>query len=410
MINCKKKNYLNIYYYKLKMEYNWHHKKDQYSTIFSQLPETKKIRRYSFLTHNLSKLQDSVTILNYYSTKGKINSNNNKNVTISSQKPMKTEQSYRSKTFKNFVKNVINLEAKKKRNESRNKMENILKNKKNKNMTKSQFNDSLNLKKNLFVTNINYRNTRKNISKIITNTSYKDNTSFSREKPNILPFLSKTRFNPNSSDISFIKSNKNNQSSYSKNKTLSHNKSSSLEKENLPKVANKKIKNLKKENNNIKKMINKGIEKFNIMEWYMKTRFKYAQYKYGIAEIDKYFMDLKSYGKPEEEEIEKRKTFYEHVEDVIDDIHKVQQKKEIEKLNKKYGIDQDKKKIEKSKKNKKEFNIPQQNQMVELSRAQKEIEKRRKMEKQKRKEIEDILFKCKQSLYSINSFENKLPK
>ena len=121
-------------------------------------------------------------------------------------------------------------------------------------------------------------------------------------------------------------------------------------------------------------------------------------------------MAQQKYGKPEEEEIEKRKTFYEHVEDVIDDIHKVQQKKEIEKLNKKYGIDQDKKKIEKSKKNKKEFNIPQQNQMVELSRALKEIEKRRKMEKQKRKEIEDILFKCKQSLYSINSFENKLPK
>jgi len=170
------------------------------------------------------------------------------------------------------------------------------------------------------------------------------------------------------------------------------------------------IKNLKKENNNIKKKIYKGMEKFNIMEWYMKTRFKYTQYKYGIAEIDKYFMDLKAYGKPEEEEIEKRKTFYEHVEDLIEDIHEVQQKKEIEKLNKKYGIEQNKKKIVKSKKNKKEFNIPQQNQMIELSRALKEIEKRRKMEKQKRKEVDDILFKCKQRLHSINSFENKLPK
>ena len=392
------------------MEYNLQHKKDGFLTIFSQMQDTKKIRRYSFLQHNLSKLQDSITLLNYYSTKGKINSKNKKNVIISSQKPLKTEQSYRSKTFKKFIKNVINLEAQKKINESRNRLNNNLKNKKNKDMTKSQFNDSINLKKNLFVTNINYKNTSKNISKIITNTSYKDNNAFSRDNSNILPFLSKTSFNPNSSDISVIKSNKNNQSSCSKNKSLSHNKNSSLEKEEFPKVANDKIKELKKENNKIKKKIYKGIEKFNIMEWYMKTRFKYTQYKYGIAEIDKYFMDLKAYGKPEEEEIEKRKTFYDHVEDIIDDIHEMQQKKEIEKLNKKYGIDQDKKKIIKSKKNKKESNIPQQNQMLELSRALKEIEKRRKKEKQKRKEIKDILFKCKQSLHSINSFESKLHK
>ena len=392
------------------MEYNIYHKKDEYSTIFSQLPDTKKIRRYSFLQHNLSQLQDSVTLLNYYTTKGKINSKNKKSVIIPSQKPLKTEQTNRSKTFKKFIKNVINLEAKKKRNESRNKLKNNLKSNKTKDNTKSQFNDSLNLKKNLFVTNINYRNASKNNSKIITNTSYKDNNAFSRDNSNILPMLSKTSFNPNSSDISVIKSNKNNHSSYSKNRSISHNKNSSVEKENLPKVANDMIKDLKKQNNNIKKKIYKGMEKFNIMEWYMKTRFKYTQYKYGIAEIDKYFMDLKAYGKPEEEEIEKRKTFYEHVEDVIDDIHEVQQRKEIEKLNKKYGIDQDKKKIVKSKKNKKEFNIPQQNQMVELSRALKEIDKRRKKETQKRKEIEEILFKCKQGLHSINSFESKLPK
>ena len=391
------------------MEYNLNHKKDEHTTIFSQLPDTKKIRRYSFLQHNLSQLQDSVTLLNYYTTKAKINSKNKKTVTISSQKPLKTEQAYRSKTFKKFVKDAINLEAKKKLNESRNRLKNNLKTNKNKDMTKSQFNDSVNLKKNLFVTNINYKNTKNN-SKIITSTSYKDNNAFSRDHSNILPLLSKTSFNPNSSDISVINSNKNNQSSYSKNRSLSHNKNSSKEKEDYPKTANDMIKNLKKENNNIKKKIYKGMEKFNIMEWYMKTRFKYTQYKYGIAEIDKYFMDLKAYGKPEEEEIEKRKTFYEHVEDLIEDIHEVQQKKEIEKLNKKYGIDQDKKKIVKSKKNKKEFNIPQQNQMIELSRALKEIEKRRKMEKQKRKEVDDILFKCKQHLHSINSFENKLPK
>ena len=141
----------------------------------------------------------------------------------------------------------------------------------------------------------------------------------------------------------------------------------------------------------------------------MKTRFKYAQYKYGIAEIQKYFMDLKAYGKPEEEEIEKRKTFYEHVEDIIDDIHMVQQQKETEKINKKYGIAQDKKKLLKSKKENNNNENPQKKQRTELSKALQEIIKRQKKEKQKRQQIDDILFKCKQRVHSINCFDRKLP-
>ena len=142
----------------------------------------------------------------------------------------------------------------------------------------------------------------------------------------------------------------------------------------------------------------------------MKTKFKYAQYKYGIAEIQKYFMDIKAYGKPEEEEIEKRKTFFEHVEDVIDEIHDVQQQKQIEKLNKKYGIEQDKKKIIKSKKEPKEFIDPKKKQMVELSKTLIDIKKRKKMEKKKRGQIDDILLKCRQRLHSIDSLEDKLTK
>ena len=48
--------------------------------------------------------------------------------------------------------------------------------------------------------------------------------------------------------------------------------------------------------------------------------------------------------------------------------------------------------------------------MVELSRALKEIAKRKKKEKNSREEIGEILEKCKQRLHSINSFEKKLPK
>ena len=48
--------------------------------------------------------------------------------------------------------------------------------------------------------------------------------------------------------------------------------------------------------------------------------------------------------------------------------------------------------------------------MIELSRALKEIAKRKKKEKNSREEVSDILEKCKQRLHSINSFEKKLPK
>ena len=69
-----------------------------------------------------------------------------------------------------------------------------------------------------------------------------------------------------------------------------------------------------------------------------------------------------------------------------------------------------KKKIVKSKKEKKEFRDSQKNHMVELSKALQEIDKRRKKEKHRREQIDDILLKCQQRLHSINSFENKLPK
>ena len=38
-------------------------------------------------------------------------------------------------------------------------------------------------------------------------------------------------------------------------------------------------------------------------------------------------MDLNAYGKPEEEELIKRKTFYDIVEDLIDDIKQTKNKK-----------------------------------------------------------------------------------
>ena len=394
-------------------------KDDDLTTIFSQLSNNNRIRRYSQLKHNLSKLQQSVSLLKFYATKRKKDSKNKNNKTSSNPKSIQIEQLFKLRPVKKILKNSNEFVIKDKNNKNKNISFRQIEQTLSSDRTKTQFNNSK-VSKNLFMTKVEFKNKKYNNTsnnKSITSTNYQNvSNTFSKSKNDIsnndtLPTLNKTNFNHNSyKNISLIKSYINNTNNNSKNKVKKNDKSVSFDREQFPQITNIMIRNMKKENNHIKKNIYKGMDKFNIMEWYMKTKFKYAQYKYGIAEIQKYFMDIKAYGKPEEEEIEKRKTFFEHVEDVIDEIHDVQQQKQIEKLNKKYGIEQDKKKIIKSKKEPKEFINPKKKQMVELSKALMDIKKRKKMEKKKRGQINDILLKCRQRLHSIDSLENKLTK
>ena len=371
-------------------------KGEEFSTIFSKIDEDEKTQRYSHLQNNLSKLQQSVYLLSFYGTKGQ---KKLRKKLITSPK-IETEPNLKSKASKKLLKtkDFMTDNSTNKTNENQtNKTKHITNE-----MTKTSFSNK-SIKGNIFMTNANYIDKSKNQIISLNNTNYNSNNSYNNAKKVKLPNL---KANNSFTKINIENNNKNN---ISRNKSLSNKNNNSLNKEQFPQITNYMIKNMKKENNNIKNKIYKGIDKFNIMEWYMKTRFKYAQYKYGIAEIQKYFMDLKAYGKPEEEEIEKRKTFYEHVEDIIDDIHLVQQQKETEKINKKYGIAQDKKKLLKSKKENNNNDNPQKKQRTELSKALQEIIKRQKKEKQKRQQIDDILFKCKQRVHSINCFDKKLP-
>ena len=406
---------------------------EDYSNVFSRISGNKKMGNISQLKNNLSDLQQSVSLLKYYATRGKITSKNKK-IKILSPIKNQTEQKIintntKTKSNRGILKNIrsnidLDIISKNSENMKRTKVK-ISQPSTNEN-TKTQFPnikkaDKEESNKNLFNTNIDYKENKNDIIKIITSTNYKNSESNSSPKNNnILPLISQTNFT--TKDNSVIKPTKsknfnsdsiNNSNDNSiidpKNKSSSLNKSKSFDKEYFAKVYDRMIKNVKRDNNNIKKKIYRGIEKFNIMEWYMKTRFKYAEYKYGIAEVQKYFMDLKAYGKPEEEEIDKRKTFYEHVEDIIDDIHSIQQKKQMEKLNKKYGIEHDKKKLV-SRKEKSEYINPHKKKMIEVSRALQQINKRKKLERKKREEIENILFKCKHRMHSIDSFESKLPK
>lgn len=417
----------------------FHNNKNEkdFSTIFSTITDTERTDEIFKLQHDLSKLQQNVYLLSFYGSKGKINTkkirknlfpNNfltepNKRLKAS-KKDLKSIDYYSNK-FRNSINSVTKPKNKDKKTINTI-AKDINKNSINK-MTKTSF-PNKGSESSIFMTNINYKNqsredTSNNLHTLNTlnNTGYSISLNnkdfFSKNKADNLPKLKRVNFSPisssNENDASFTKIKIGKKNMTQRNIPLfnSKNKSITLDKEQFPKVTNNLIKSMKKESNDIKNRIYKGKEKFNLMEWYMKTRFKYAQYKYGIAEIQKYFMDLKAYGKPEEEEIEKRKTFYEHVEDIIDDIHVAQQKKEIEKLNRKYGVEYDKKKLYKKKDEDKENKADiQKKQMMELSKELQLIDKRRKNEKKKRQEIDDILFKSKQRVHAINSMDRKLPK
>lgn len=116
----------------------------------------------------------------------------------------------------------------------------------------------------------------------------------------------------------------------------SYNLNKSVNGEQLTLQTDQILKNMKDNNMKIKKKINYKVAEQNMVNWEMKSKFKMAQWKYGIAEIQKYFIDLQAFGKPEEDELVNRKTFYDLVEDLIDDIKITREEKEIKSIEDKY--------------------------------------------------------------------------
>ena len=101
--------------------------------------------------------------------------------------------------------------------------------------------------------------------------------------------------------------------------------------------ADKMAKMLKEKNQKIKNGINYNLAIQNLIDWEMKSKMKLARWKFGIAEIEKYFVDLKAYGKQEEEELLKRKTFYDIVEELIDEIKESNEEKKLNNIKNKYN-------------------------------------------------------------------------
>lgn len=177
---------------------------------------------------------------------------------------------------------------------------------------------------------------------------------------------------------------------------------------NLPKISNNLAKKTQKNCCDISNKIKSRLFDYNFVKWDINSRIKYLEWKYGILEIDKYFMDIDGFNKPLELELDKNKNIFDKAADVIFDIQKTQSQKSINITDKKYGI---RNKLFKKNKNldeKKDIDIFLEKRM-DIYRNLQLINLRKKLEKRSRKKINDLLFKCKRGVNLINksTFERK---
>jgi hypothetical protein len=160
------------------------------------------------------------------------------------------------------------------------------------------------------------------------------------------------------------------------------------------------IKDVKKLNNNFKKQV----YNYDLENWIMRSKFRYAQWRYGIADIEKYFIDLNDFGKKEENELDNRKSFYEKAELVIKELKDDKDKKEIMDDTEKYGIKLNHKKNKKKVKENEYWEDEQKiNKMMEMNKALKLTEKRKVKEKKNWNKLEELMFQCKKGVYNINN-------
>ena len=178
-------------------------------------------------------------------------------------------------------------------------------------------------------------------------------------------------------------------------RTESSGKNSNILKLNEEIVSNM-IKRNKRIINNIRKVKN-NLEEANID---FETKYKYINWKYGIADMNKYFIDIQSYRKNEEELINKRKSFYDRLDDVIDDIKERRQMKKMDNIAKQFGIN--------LKNNDNKNLVIEESDKIffknrEVKNSLKELYKRQKIEKEKREKIKGILERCKEKFNHIRA-------
>ena len=162
---------------------------------------------------------------------------------------------------------------------------------------------------------------------------------------------------------------------------------------NISKILINKLLELKNDNIKLNKEINNCKYKFDEMNFNLGTQLKYSKWKYEISDYDKYFIDIDNFGEREKEEIERRKTFYDILEDAVESIsEKKKQKKDLSPRGINTTISEQKKNIIKKLEKK---NLPDSEIAVLKHKMSKlsldKINTRKILEKEKRKKINELL-------------------
>ena len=142
---------------------------------------------------------------------------------------------------------------------------------------------------------------------------------------------------------------------------------------------------------------------YELEKWIMSTKFKYADWKYGINDINKYFVNINEFGQKEEKELEMRKSFYEKVDSVINELKEDKEKRELLEIEHKYGIKLNKEEKKILKNNEYWMGDHAENKREEICKVLKLTKERKKKEKEKRNLIEEIMFQCKKGVNNINN-------
>lgn len=412
-----------------------------FSNVFSTVKKPEKSNQYQKLRANLNLLSKDVKLLGDYINKN--NSEKNKRFDkslnrIIQYKKFVARSSFLMRKKKNAGKaNVLNViidyinskntnsakkKTKTKRKQSSNKSRNTL-------IYKTQINKSSNLGNGLPKLNFAF------------DKSSETNVDSSRNNINIsntfrLPVVR----NKNSKHIYFYTDDNENKEEYNNkiyrqyyepSKNISIDKNSFIKK--YPKILNnnklknginryelgnsaeKMVKIINDKNTKIKNKINYKLAEQELIDWEIKSKLKFAKWKFGVAEIEKYFVDLKAYGKPEEEELLKRKTFYDAVEDLIDELKQEKEEREMKDLKKNYDkkTDKDFNDIDKGDKKAEQNNDINMvdnimNKHSEVSQSLQKVKARKLNEARARNLINNILVQSELGRKAINRSTEKL--
>jgi hypothetical protein len=419
----------------------------KFSNVFSKMSKTEKNKQYINLQTNLNSLSKDVRLLIDFSKdkyeKMKSKSSNKdyqyKRFLARSNFLLQKNRNKRFTSILNILNNYINLNqakldalAKKKGKFKKNKIKIINKSKEDNLLKKYKINKSSDLntlpliksnvlnksseakEKNIYITEMttsinNKTNSPKNSSIFLTENN---------ENQDTIPKLHYDEFILPNNNIDI------NDNSSTKKLTKTINNKSSKNLINRYELIKKteKIEKLIKENNlKIKNRINYKIAEQNLVDWIIKSKLKFARWKFGIPEIEKYFVDLNAFGKREEQELLKRKTFYDSVEEIIGEIKQKEEERDKQEIMDEYNKD------EKNYLNRKDIKVNKEydeninandnvmNKHFETSKILKKIKLRKLNEERTRRIINKILEDTELTRKAINSstdklFDNKIKK